>query len=80
MADNKDTEKQAEVKELKPNIFMRIGLFIRQIIAELRKTVAPTRKQLLNWFIAVLIFVVLLMVVVTALDFGLGKLVFLVFG
>lgn len=66
--------------EPKPNFFMRIGLFIKQIIAELRKVVAPTRKELFNWTIAVLIFVLLLMVMVTALDFGLGKLVFLIFG
>lgn len=66
--------------ELKPNFFMRIGLFIKQIIAELRKVVAPTRKELLLWSLAVLVFVVLLMIFVTALDFGLGKLVFLIFG
>ncbi|MCI1984740.1 MAG: preprotein translocase subunit SecE [Bifidobacteriaceae bacterium] len=66
--------------ELKPNFFMRIGLFIKQIIVELRKVVAPTRKELFNWTVAVLIFVVLLMLFVTAMDFGLGKLVFLVFG
>jgi preprotein translocase subunit SecE len=66
--------------ELKPNFFMRIGLFIKQIIVELRKVVAPTRKELFNWTVAVLIFVVLLMLFVTAMDFGLFKLVFLVFG
>lgn len=70
----------AGTKTVKPNIFMRIGLFIKQIIDELRKVVTPTRKELLLWSIAVFIFVILLMVLVTALDFGLGKLVLLVFG
>ena len=28
-------------KAIKPNIFMRIGLFIKQIIDELRKVVTP---------------------------------------
>lgn len=64
----------------KPNIFMRIGLFIKQIIAEMRKIVTPTRKQLFMWTLAVFIFVLLLMVVVTAMDFGLGNLAFLIFG
>lgn len=73
-------DKAKEAKKSKINIFAAIGLFIRQIIAELRKVLAPTRKSLFYWFIAVLIFVVLLMVAITALDFGLGKLVFLVFG
>ena len=50
-----------------PNIFMRIGLFFKQIIDELRK-------------LASFIFVLLLMVFVTAMDFGLGKLALLIFG
>ena len=33
-------------KAIKPNIFMRIGLFIKQIIDELRKVVTPTSKEL----------------------------------
>ena len=59
---------------------MGIGLFIKQIIDELRKVVTPTRKQLFYWSLAVFIFVALLMVFVTAMDFGLGKLSFLIFG
>ena len=42
--------------------------------------VTPTRKQLFYWSLAVFIFVALLMVFVTAMDFGLGKLSFLIFG
>ncbi|MBT1167084.1 preprotein translocase subunit SecE [Bifidobacterium simiarum] len=70
----------AEASTVKPNIFMRIGLFIKQIIDELRKVVTPTRKELLLWSIAVFIFVIFLMLLVTALDFGLGKAVMAVFG
>ncbi|PWG59174.1 preprotein translocase subunit SecE [Bifidobacterium catulorum] len=70
----------AETKTVKPNVFMRIGLFIKQIIDELRKTVTPTRKELLMWSIAVFIFVIFLMLFVSALDFGLGKLVMWLFG
>lgn len=67
-------------KVMKPNIFMRIGLFIKQIIDELRKVVTPTAKELLFWSLAVAIFVLLLMALVTGMDYGLGKLVLLVFG
>ncbi|MBT1177801.1 preprotein translocase subunit SecE [Bifidobacterium callimiconis] len=70
----------AEAKVVKPNVFMRIGLFIKQIIDELRKVVTPTRKELVLWSIAVFIFVIFLMLFVTGLDFGLGKLVMLIFG
>ena len=67
-------------KVMKPNIFMRIGLFIKQIIDELRKVVTPTAKELFFWALAVAIFVLLLMALVTGMDYGLGKLVLLVFG
>ncbi|NEG69722.1 preprotein translocase subunit SecE [Bifidobacterium choloepi] len=65
---------------VKPNVFMRIGMFIKQIITELRKVVTPTRKQLFFWSLGVFIFVVILMIAVTAMDFGLGNLAFLIFG
>ena len=67
-------------KVVKPNVFMRIGLFIKQIIDELRKVVTPTAKERFFWSLAVFIFVLLLMALVTGMDFGLGKLVLWVFG
>ncbi len=67
-------------KAKKPNAFMRIGLFIKQIIDELRKVVTPTAKELFFWSLAVFIFVLFLMAIVTGMDFGLGKLVLWVFG
>ena len=67
-------------KAVKTNVFMRIGLFIKQIIDELRKVVTPTAKELFFWSLGVFIFVVLLMLLVTGMDFGLGKLVLWVFG
>lgn len=68
------------VKPPKPNVFMRIGRFIRQTIDELLKVVTPTGKELLAWSFAVFVFVLLLMALVTGMDFGLGKLVLWVFG
>lgn len=67
-------------KAVKPNIFMRIGLFIKQIIDELRKVVTPTSKELFFWALAVFIFVLFLMALVTGMDFGLGKLTLWIFG
>lgn len=64
----------------KPNIFMRIGLFFKQIFDELRKVVSPTGKELVGWSIAALIFVLLLMALVSSMDYGLGRLMFLIFG
>ncbi len=60
----------------------RIGLalFVRQVIAELRKVVRPTRTELITYTSVVMVFVVVVMAFVSALDIGLGKLVLLVFG
>lgn len=67
-------------EDIKPNVFMQIGLFIKQIIDELRKVVTPTTKELAGWSVAVFIFVVLLMAAVTGMDLGLGKLTLWIFG
>ena len=67
-------------KAVKPNVFVRIGLFIKQIIDELRKVVTPTRKQLFFWSLAVLIFVFLMMALVMGLDGLFGDLGIRIFG
>ena len=67
-------------KAVKPNIFMRLGLFIKQIIDELRKVVTPTSKELFFWALAGCFFVLLLLARVTGMDFGLGKLTLWIFG
>jgi preprotein translocase subunit SecE len=62
------------------NIFARIALFVRQVIGELKKVVTPTRTELLNYTWVVLVFLVVVMLFVTVLDLGIGKLTFLIFG
>ncbi|HEY0951828.1 preprotein translocase subunit SecE [Nocardioides sp.] len=56
-----------------------IPTFYRQVVAELRKVVYPTQEQLVTYFIVVMVFVVFMMVLVSALDLGFGKLVFTIF-
>ena len=53
--------------------------FYRQVVAELRKVVWPTQEQLITYFIVVMVFVVVMMSLVSALDLGFGKLIFAVF-
>ncbi|WP_200954610.1 MULTISPECIES: preprotein translocase subunit SecE [unclassified Nocardioides] len=53
--------------------------FYRQIVAELRKVVYPTREQLVTYFFVVLVFVLVMIALVSLLDLGLGKLAFEVF-
>ena len=53
--------------------------FYRQVVAELRKVVWPTRQQLVTYFWVVLVFVVVVMAFVSLLDLGFGKAVFEIF-
>lgn len=57
-----------------------IGRFIRQTADELAKTVTPTIREWASWCMAVAIFVLALMILVTGMDFGLGKLTLWLFG
>ena len=54
--------------------------FYRQVLAELRKVVWPTRNQLITYFWVVLVFVSVMIGIVSALDYVLGSLMFKVFG
>ena len=56
-----------------------IPTFYRQVVAELRKVVYPTQEQLVTYFIVVMVFVIVMMALVSALDLGFGKLAFEVF-
>ncbi|MPZ93618.1 MAG: preprotein translocase subunit SecE [Propionibacteriales bacterium] len=54
--------------------------FYRQVAAELRKVVWPTRQQLVTYFFVVLVFVLVMIGIVSALDYGFGRAMFKVFG
>ena len=57
-----------------------VGLFYRQVIAELRKVVWPTREQLSTYFVVVLAFVMVMIAIVSVLDFVFGTAIFKIFG
>ena len=73
-------KKSTSAQAKKPNVFMRIGMFIKQNVDEMRKVVTPTSKELFFWALAVLVFVLFLMAIVTGMDLGLGKLMLWMFG
>lgn len=52
-----------------------LGKFLREVIAELRKVVYPSRQELLTYTAVVLVFVIIVMIYVSALDFGIGRLI-----
>jgi len=58
----------------------RIALFFRQVVAELRKVIWPTRRALATYTGVVIAFVLALTAIVAVLDVGFGKVVLFVFG
>ncbi|WP_344595691.1 preprotein translocase subunit SecE [Actinomadura vinacea] len=55
-------------------------LFVRQVIAELRKVIWPTRRELITYTAVSLVFVLVMVALVAGLDWGLQRGVFWLFG
>jgi len=58
----------------------RISLFYRQVLAELRKVIWPTRKELITYTTVVIFFVLVVIAYVTSLDYVFGKGILYIFG
>ena len=58
----------------------RIALFLRQVVAELRKVVTPTRRELVTYTVVVLAFVAVMMAAVYVLDLLSSTIVIFLFG
>jgi preprotein translocase subunit SecE len=58
----------------------RIGRFIREVVAELRKVIWPSRKDLITYAAVVIVFVAVMLTIVGFLDFGFAKATLAVFG
>ena len=56
------------------------ALFLRQVMAELRKVIWPTRRELRTYTIVAMTFILVMVVIVTSLDYAFTKLVFWAFG
>jgi preprotein translocase subunit SecE len=62
------------------NPISRLVTYVRQVVAELRKVIWPTRSELITYTTVVLVFVVVMMLIVSAYDFVFAKVVLAVFG
>lgn len=63
-----------------PGFFSRIFRFLREVVAELRKVIWPTRKQMITYTAVVLVFVAFMVALIAGLDLALGKGVSALFG
>ena len=77
----KDGKRPTKAKDAdRPGIFARVVNFVREVVAELRKVIWPTRKELLTYTAVVIVFVTIMFTIVAGLDVGFAKVMFWVFG
>ena len=72
---SEDLVEKAKADRAKRGFFGRFPLFFKQVWAELKKVTRPTFAELRNYTGVVLGFVVVVMVVISLLDWGFGSLV-----
>jgi preprotein translocase subunit SecE len=70
--------KKSGDRPVNPLVF--IYNYLKQVVAEMRKVIWPNRKQMLTYTSVVLAFLAFMVALVGLADFGLTKLVLLVFG
>ena len=79
MTDTRESAPPPRAKEERKPLPARISLFYRQVIAELRKVIWPTRRELITYTSVVIVFVLMVIAYVSVLDFGFAKAVLAVF-
>lgn len=62
------------------SIFKKITRFIKDVIVELKKVTWPSRKNLISYTIAVVVFVIIMMVVIYGIDSGAAAAIQAIFG
>ncbi|SFQ63698.1 preprotein translocase subunit SecE [Amycolatopsis arida] len=74
------TPKRGGTGTKQASLFERLVRFLREVWAELRKVIWPTRKQMVTYTTVVLVFVAFMVALVFALDLAFGEVVALIFG
>ena len=67
-------------REVRSGVIARVMVFFRQVVDELRKVVTPTRSELVNYTLVVLVFVLIMMALITGFDLVFGWVISWVFG
>ncbi|RSM75375.1 preprotein translocase subunit SecE [Kibdelosporangium aridum] len=67
-------------KEKRAGMFSRLFRFLKEVVAELRKVIWPTRKQMITYTAVVLVFLAVMVAIIAGLDLGIGRGVQAIFG
>ncbi len=68
----KERKKKAPAEESR-NPFVRIWVFLTQVVAELKKVIWPTRREMITYTIVVLVFVILMTAFIAGIDVAFAK-------
>jgi preprotein translocase subunit SecE len=81
-SDEKSEKKKSQSggRSLPVRIFGRFATFVREVVAELRKVIWPTRSELVTYTTVVIAFVTIMLTIVGLLDVGFAKAVMWAFG
>jgi preprotein translocase subunit SecE len=63
----------------KSNVIKRLILFVSQIIEELKRVVYPTWKEVKTYSVVVVVFLIIVMAFISAIDATGGKLIMVLF-
>lgn len=74
------TAEAAKKGDDRPGLFARLALFFRQVVAELRKVVWPTRPELIRWSWVVIVFCTIMALIIAGFDVAFGKFALSLFG
>jgi preprotein translocase subunit SecE len=74
------SDRESRGRKDKGSVFSRLALFIRQVVAELRKVIWPTRKELIAYTTVVVIFVLIMAGIIAGYDYVFTRGVLLIFG
>ena len=75
----KPAKKEASKKKV-GNIFKKIVRFVKDVIVELKKVTWPSRKNMISYTIAVIVFVIIMMGVIYLIDRGAAAGIKAIFG
>lgn len=75
-----ESDDKAKKDTERVGFFGRIARFVREVVAELRKVIWPTRKELVTYAVVVVFFIAVLMSIIAGFDYGFASAVQWVFG
>ncbi|MEE3851273.1 preprotein translocase subunit SecE [Gordonia sp. LSe1-13] len=75
----KERKKKADAGQSR-NPFVRIWVFLQQVVAELKKVIWPTRREMITYTIVVLVFVIIMTAFISGLDLVFARGVLWLFG